>query len=1026
MAMGHVFEIAFAISATLGSGFRGATAGATNQMKQLGNTAKSISAQQKQLDRAWKASTASIKSYERQLVSLKRQFDQGKITETQYRTSTQRISQAMKTAGMSTEEYRTHLQRLQQEMDKTRAAQTKLQQVLMARNSAMANFSTASSGLMSGAATVTMMSAPVVSMIQTAATFEAAMSKVKAITSSNEQEIQQLTNQARELGEQTQFSATQAADAMSYLGMAGWNTEQIMAGMPALLNLAAAGGTDLARTADIISDDLTAFGLSAEDAGHMADVFAVAVNKTNTSTEMLGETMKYAAPVAHAFGASMEETAAMAGIMANSGIKASQAGTALRAGFIRLAGPPKMAQKAMDELGLSMEDITAEQKEAAMAMESLGIQMSDQNGPRKMSAILTELRDKTQNLSREEKLATLSAIFGKEAATGWLAVLEAGPDTFNGLVDAMEHSDGAAANMAETMNDNAKGAAIRLKSAVESLSISIGSIFLPTIAKGADTLAGWAGGLSKVAAAHPGIIEGMMGIASAAVGLFAYVKISNFLSSAFKLLKAQYEFIKTMQFAEKFVKIGQAMTKIGPIAMRMATIVGGAMLRLGAALMANPAGLVIIGIVAVIAALYLLYKNFDKVREGAANAWKSISTGAAGAWNSLTGSVSSAWGKIKAGASSAWASLKNGVSAAGAGIKNGLMKVVGFYVNFYTSLPGRIAFAIGFIVGVLRALPGKIASMVTAAGQWLRRLPSICLAAGSAFIAAAASWLSAAYSSVVSWIGNMVEGATTFLMELPGRCMAAGAAFIAAASAWLSAAYETAISWMSNLVQGVYNFLMQLPAYCAEAGAAFVAAAEQWASEAYDAVVGWIQRIPGAISETLSGAWEGIKAEFSEGITVGVHAVTDSGSDGDDVGENARGGIYGRGAFLTWFAEDSAEAAIPLDGSPRAIGLWKRAGMALGFNTDEIEPERDGQKGPNRTTPAMIRPQIKKSPDITVNQEEPEPAAPNMVFNMNFYGETQPKRIESAVKEAAQQAKQSFAEQLESYRHERRRVSFGY
>lgn len=332
MAMGHVFEIAFAISATLGAGFRGATTGATNQMKQLGNTAKSISAQQKQLDRAWKASAASVKNYERQLVSLRNQFDQGKITATQYQANTRRIGLAMKTAGMSAEEYRTHLQRLQQEMDKTRAAQAKLQQVLMARNSAMANFSAASSGLMSGAATVTMMSAPIVSMIQTAANFEASMSKVKAITSSSDQEIQRLTNQARELGEQTQFSATQAADAMSYLGMAGWNTEQIMAGMPALLNLAAAGGTDLARTADIISDDLTAFGLSAEDAGHMADVFAVAANKTNTSIEMLGETMKYAAPVAHAFGASMEETAAMAGIMANSGIKASQAGTALRSG----------------------------------------------------------------------------------------------------------------------------------------------------------------------------------------------------------------------------------------------------------------------------------------------------------------------------------------------------------------------------------------------------------------------------------------------------------------------------------------------------------------------------------------------------------------------------------------------------------------------------------------------------------------------------------------------------------------------
>lgn len=155
--------------------------------------------------------------------------------------------------------------------------------------------------------------------------------------------------------------------------------------------------------------------------------------------------------------------------------------------------------------------------------------------------------------------------------------------------------------------------------------------------------------------------------------------------------------------------------------------------------------------------------------------------------------------------------------------------------------------------------------------------------------------------------------------------MAAGAAFIAAASAWLSEAYETAVSWMSNLVQGVYNFLVQLPEYCAEAGAAFVDAASQWASEAYDAVVNWIKQIPGAISETLSGAWKSIKAQFSEGITVGVHTVTDSGG-GDEPAENARGGIYSRGAFLTWFAEDSDEAAIPWTARPEPLDFGRELG----------------------------------------------------------------------------------------------------
>ena len=273
---------------------------------------------------------------------------------------------------------------------------------------------------------MTSIASPFVSATKTAAVFEAAMAKVGAISRANGTELELLTKKARELGETTQFTATQSAEAMSYLGMAGWDAKQIMAGMPGLLSLAAAGGTDLARTADIVSDNLTAFGLSAEKAGHMADVYATVITRTNTNVEMLGDTMKYAAPVAEAFGASMEETAALAGLMANSGIKASQAGTSLRAGFLRLAGPPKMAQKAMEQLGMSMNDITAEQKEAALAMASLGINMSDTSGPKKMSTILVELRNKTKDLGREEKLAAMKAIFGQEAATGWLAVLNSG------------------------------------------------------------------------------------------------------------------------------------------------------------------------------------------------------------------------------------------------------------------------------------------------------------------------------------------------------------------------------------------------------------------------------------------------------------------------------------------------------------------------------------------------------------------------------------------------------------------------
>ncbi len=438
--------------------------------------------------------------------------------------------------GMSIELYDKNMQKLQNRLSSTRVEYNKLKSALAAKTTSGMQFGEAKKNFISSALTISMVAQPFVGAAKTAMAFEAAMSKVGAITKATNSDMALLTKTARELGEKTQYSATQSAEAMSYLGMAGWNTQQIIAGMPGLLNLAAAGGTDLARTADIVSDNLTAFGLAADKSSHMADVYATVITQTNTNVEMLGDTMKYAAPVAYAFGASMEETAALAGLMANSGIKASQAGTALRAGFLRLAGPPKMASKAMEQLGMSMNDITAEQKETAMAMASLGISMSDTNGPKKMSAILTELRDKTANLGQEEKLAALKAIFGQEAATGWLAVLNSGDGVFEKLVSDLEKSDGAADKMAKRMQNNAKGALTRLNSAYESLQISLANGFLPTLANVGDKAAMVVGAFSDYASKNPATIQAVITAAGAFAGLWMVLKTGQTIFATTKML----------------------------------------------------------------------------------------------------------------------------------------------------------------------------------------------------------------------------------------------------------------------------------------------------------------------------------------------------------------------------------------------------------------------------------------------------------------------------------------------------------
>lgn len=301
--------------------------------------------------------------------------------------------------------------------------------------------------------------------------FEAGMSKVSAITGATGEDFEKLKNQAKELGASTKFSANEAAEAMTYLGMAGMSTEQIMAAMPGMLDLAAASGTDLATTADIVSDALTAFGMSAEESGHLADVMARASSTANTNVEMLGESFKYAAPVATAFGMSAEETTAALAVMANSGIKASKAGTALRGALTRLTDPSKEASGMMKQLGISISDT-----------EGNMLPFND---------IMNQLRDSTKKLSSEQQMQAISTIFGKEAMSGMMAVLNTSTEGFANYTNELINSDGAAKTMAETMQDNLQGTLTKLKSALEGIGIQIAETLIPIVEKMVEKINEW-------------------------------------------------------------------------------------------------------------------------------------------------------------------------------------------------------------------------------------------------------------------------------------------------------------------------------------------------------------------------------------------------------------------------------------------------------------------------------------------------------------------------------------------------------
>ncbi len=304
--------------------------------------------------------------------------------------------------------------------------------------------------------------------VKTGADFDSAMSKVAGVSGATGSEMDALREKAREMGSKTKFSASEAADAMNYMAMAGWKTNDMLSGIEGIMNLAAASGEDLASTSDIVTDALTAFGLSASDSGHFADILAAASSNANTNVSMMGETFKYAAPVLGSLGYSAEDFAIAIGLMANAGIKSSQAGTALRSAITNLAKPTDTVASAMEQYGISLTDSSGKMYSLRELME--------------------QLRQKLGGLSEAEQAQAAASLFGKEAMSSMLAIINGSPADFEKLSNAIDTCsdtvdgyNGTTEKMAAVMQDNLAGQVTILKSQLEELAISFSDILMPTI-----------------------------------------------------------------------------------------------------------------------------------------------------------------------------------------------------------------------------------------------------------------------------------------------------------------------------------------------------------------------------------------------------------------------------------------------------------------------------------------------------------------------------------------------------------------
>ncbi|WP_406842826.1 phage tail tape measure protein [Staphylococcus haemolyticus] len=297
--------------------------------------------------------------------------------------------------------------------------------------------------------------------IKTGADFEGQMSRVGAIAGSSKSQLKAMSDQAVDLGAKTSLSASEVAKGMEELAALGMNTNQIMKAMPGVISAAEASGSDLATTATIMASSLNSFNLKASDSGHVADLLATAANDSAADVQYMGDALKYAGTPAHSLGVTLEDTSAAIEVMSNSGLEGSQAGTALRASFIKLAKPSAQSQKAIDKLGISLSNSKGE---------FVG-----------MPNLIGQFKDALQGMTKDQKLAYVAQIVGTEAASGFLALIDAGPAKLKKYSDSLKNSNGASKEAADKMKDNLKGSLEQLGGAFESLGITIGTAFAPVL-----------------------------------------------------------------------------------------------------------------------------------------------------------------------------------------------------------------------------------------------------------------------------------------------------------------------------------------------------------------------------------------------------------------------------------------------------------------------------------------------------------------------------------------------------------------
>ena len=660
--------------------------------------------------------------------------------------------------------------------------------------------------------------------VKTAADFDSAMSRVAAVSGATGSDFDKLRDKAREMGAKTKFSATEAADAMNYMAMAGWKTEDMLSGIEGIMYLAAASGEDLATTSDIVTDALTAFGLTAEDSGHFADVLAAASSNANTNVSMMGETFKYCAPVAGALGFSVEDTAEAIGLMGNAGIKASQAGTSMRSIMTNLTGDVKLS-------GAAIGDVTIATTNADGSMRSL-------------SAILADCRVAFGGMTEAEKANNAETLVGKNAMSGFLALMNAAPEDIAKVSGAVNNCKDAAKNMADTMQDNLEGQLTILKSQLQELAISFGDLLMPAVR---SIVSGLQGMVDVLNAMPDGVKQVIMIIALLAAVLGPVLIIIGKVISA----------------------VGTIMTIVPKLAGVINTVKT-AFGALNAVMLANPIAIVIAAIAALVAAFVYLWNTNEEFRQFWISLWESVKETAIQCWQAISAFLSQAWEAIQNTAVSVWNGIRDFFSGLWTGIQ-----------TLFTTVVNAIA---GFLSGAWNAVKGTVVSVWNAISQFftsvwngIRNVTSVVVNGIRSFLQSAWNGIRALITTVMNGIKSVVTAVWNGIRSVITRVMNGIRSVVS--SVWsgirntissivngikntVSNAFHAMWSGIRSTISGIYNTIRDGLGNAVNYITSLASAGWRWGADIINGIVNGIRSCIGAVAGAVTDVANTIRAHL--------------------------------------------------------------------------------------------------------------------------------------------------------------------